>query len=44
MTIFQFPGITAHNPEKIGNVIPLSIAPGIFYGFWEWTAGEAATE
>lgn len=44
VTIFQFPGITAHNPEKIGNVIPLSIAPGIFYGFWEWTAGEAATE
>ncbi len=44
VTIFQFPGVTAHNPEKIGNVIPLSIAPGIFYGFWEWTAGEAATE
>ena len=44
VTIFQFPGVTAYNPEKIGNVSKLSIAPTIFYGFWEWTAGEAAAE
>ena len=44
VTIFQFPGVTAWNPEKIGNVSKLTIAPTIFYGFWEWTAGEAATE
>ncbi|NUU17096.1 ABC transporter family substrate-binding protein [Cellulomonas humilata] len=44
VTIFQFPGVTAWNPEKIGNVSKLTIAPTIFYGFWEWTAGEAASE
>jgi peptide/nickel transport system substrate-binding protein len=44
VTIFQFPGVTARNPEKIGNVSKLTIAPTIFYGFWEWTAGEAAAE
>lgn len=44
VTIYQHPGITAYNPEKIGNVQKLGIAPTIFYGFWEWTAGEAATE
>lgn len=44
VTIFQFPGVTAWNPDKIGNVSKLTIAPTIFYGFWEWTAGEAAAE
>ncbi|GEK22701.1 ABC transporter family substrate-binding protein [Cellulomonas xylanilytica] len=44
VTIFQFPGVTAWNPEKIGNVSKLTIAPTIFYGFWEWTAGDAAAE
>ncbi|ADG73887.1 extracellular solute-binding protein family 5 [Cellulomonas flavigena DSM 20109] len=44
VTIFQHPGVTAWNPEKIGNVQKLGIAPTIFYGFWEWTAGDAATE
>lgn len=44
VTIFQFPGVTAWNPEKIGNVSKLTIAPTIFYGFWNWTAGEAASE
>ncbi len=44
VTIFQFPGVTAWNPEKINNVSKLTIAPTIFYGFWNWTAGEAASE
>jgi len=44
VTLFQHPGITAYNPEKIGNVQKLGIAPTIFYGFWEWTAGDAASE
>ncbi|WP_456787859.1 ABC transporter family substrate-binding protein [Cellulomonas sp. P5_C5] len=44
VTIFQFPGVTAWNPEKIGNVSKLTIAPTIFYGFWEWTPGAAASE
>ncbi len=38
VTIYQFPGIVAYN-ENISNVQPLSISPGIFYGFWEWQAG-----
>ena len=44
VTIFQFPGVTAWNTSKIGNVKNIGISPTIFYGFWEWTAGEAATE
>ena len=44
VTIFQHPGVTAWNPEKISNVQKLGIAPTIFYGFWEWAAGDAATE
>ncbi len=44
VTIFQFPGVTAWNTAKIGNVQKISISPTIFYGFWEWTAGEAAAE
>jgi len=43
VTLFQFPGVTAWNPAKIGNVSKLTIAPTIFYGFWQWTAGEAAS-
>ncbi|WP_029291252.1 ABC transporter family substrate-binding protein [Cellulomonas sp. HZM] len=42
VTIFQFPGVTAYNPTKIGGVSKLTIAPTIFYGFWNWTAGDAA--
>ncbi|WP_230684817.1 ABC transporter family substrate-binding protein [Cellulomonas sp. JZ18] len=44
VTIYQHPGITAYNPEKITNVQKLGIAPTIFYGFWEWSAGDAATQ
>ncbi|MBO3089000.1 ABC transporter family substrate-binding protein [Cellulomonas dongxiuzhuiae] len=44
VTIFQFPGVTAWNTSKVGNVQKISISPTIFYGFWEWTAGEAAAE
>ncbi|MBD7997029.1 MULTISPECIES: ABC transporter family substrate-binding protein [Oerskovia] len=41
VTIFQFPGVTAWNESKISGVKPLTIAPGIFYGFWDWTTGNA---
>lgn len=44
VTIFQFPGVTAWNTSKIANVKNIGISPTIFYGFWDWTAGEAATE
>ena len=42
ITIFQFPGVTAWNPENIGNISKISISPTIFHGFWEWTPGNAA--
>ncbi len=41
VTIFQFPGVTAWNESKISGVNPLTIAPGIFYGFWDWKTGSA---
>lgn len=44
VNIFQFPGITAYNPERIGGVSHLTISPSIFYGFWDWEPGTAATE
>ncbi|WP_182113312.1 MULTISPECIES: ABC transporter family substrate-binding protein [unclassified Actinotalea] len=44
VTIFQFPGVTAWNPEKISNVNKISISPTIFAGFWEWAAGGSAAE
>lgn len=42
LTIFQFPGVVASRESAISNVVPLTIAPGIFYGFWDWSAGSAA--
>jgi peptide/nickel transport system substrate-binding protein len=42
VTIFQFPGVTAWNPENIDNISKISISPTIFHGFWEWTPGSAA--
>lgn len=42
VTIFQFPGVTAWNPEKIGGISKISINPTIFAGFWNWTPGDAA--
>jgi peptide/nickel transport system substrate-binding protein len=43
VTIFQFPGVTAWNPENISNVSKLSINPTIFYGFWNWEPGTVAS-
>ncbi|SDC53375.1 peptide/nickel transport system substrate-binding protein [Sanguibacter gelidistatuariae] len=42
LTIFQFPGVTASRESALTGVVPLTIAPGIFYGFWDWSAGSAA--
>ncbi|MCV2396411.1 ABC transporter family substrate-binding protein [Actinotalea sp. M2MS4P-6] len=42
VTLFQFPGVTGWNPANIGNVQKISLSPTIFYGFWEWTPGDAA--
>ncbi|HSE69260.1 MAG TPA: ABC transporter family substrate-binding protein [Nocardioidaceae bacterium] len=40
VTLYQHPGITAYN-GNIGNVQTLDLSPTIFYGFWEWEAGNA---
>lgn len=35
IVIFQFPGVTAHD-EALQGIAPISIAPTIFWNFWEW--------
>ena len=35
VTIFQFPSVTAYKSDVTG-VDPITIAPTIFYGFWNW--------
>nr|WP_297425604.1 ABC transporter family substrate-binding protein [uncultured Actinotalea sp.] len=42
VTIFQFPGVTAWNPENITGVSKIAISPTIFQGFWNWQPGSAA--
>ncbi|WP_225755417.1 ABC transporter family substrate-binding protein [Actinotalea sp. Marseille-Q4924] len=42
VTIFQFPGVTAWNPENISGVSKIAISPTIFQGFWNWEPGSAA--
>ena len=40
--IFQWPSVTAYN-ENVTGVDPITIAPTIFWNFWEWeTTGETA--
>ena len=43
VTLFQFPGVTAWNPEKIDGISKISINPTIFAGFWNWAPGSAAS-
>jgi peptide/nickel transport system substrate-binding protein len=35
ITIFQFPSVTAFK-ENVTGIDPITIAPTIFYGFWNW--------
>lgn len=35
-TIFQFPGVTAYNKNKLTGVVPAPLSPTIFWNFWEW--------
>lgn len=35
IVIFQFPSVTAHT-EDLQGIDPISIAPTIFWNFWEW--------
>ncbi|HRA06687.1 MAG TPA: ABC transporter family substrate-binding protein [Propionicimonas sp.] len=35
VSIYQFPSITSYS-EKLAGVAPITIAPTIFWNFWEW--------
>lgn len=36
VTVFQFPGVTAYNSNKVSGVVPAPLAPMFFWNFWEW--------
>ncbi len=36
VTVFQFPGVTAYNKNKVSGVVPAPLAPMFFWNFWEW--------
>ena len=36
ITVFQFPGATISNKTRVTNVTPATLAPTMFYGFWDW--------
>ena len=35
LSIFQFPSVTAYS-DKLAGIDPITIAPTIFWNFWEW--------
>ena len=44
LTLFQFAGVVAWNPDRIGGVEKISIAPTIFHGYWNWTVPSGGQE
>ncbi len=38
ITIFQFPSATMWNADRVKGVEPGTLAPTMFYGFWNWEA------
>jgi peptide/nickel transport system substrate-binding protein len=36
VTVFQFPGVTAYNSNKVSGVVPAPLAPMFFWNFWDW--------
>ncbi|MFM6980571.1 MAG: ABC transporter family substrate-binding protein [Micrococcales bacterium] len=36
VTVFQFPGVTAYNSNKVSGIVPAPLAPMFFWNFWEW--------
>lgn len=38
ITIFQFPSATMWNGDRVTGVEPGTLAPTMFYGFWNWDA------
>ncbi len=38
LTLYQFPGVTAWNGNRVDGVSTIPLAPGVFFNFWEWEA------
>ena len=36
VTLFQFPAVTAYDPNAIANISPSTLAPTIFWNIWDW--------
>lgn len=36
VTIFQFPAVTAFDPNAISGISPSTLSPTIFWNIWEW--------
>ncbi len=36
--IFQFPNVVAWNTTKVDGVSDLTLSPGVFFNYWDWTA------
>ena len=41
VTIFQFPSVTAFDPNAISGIAPSTLAPTIFWNIWDWQPGKA---
>ncbi len=42
VTLFQFPAVTAYDPNAIANISPSTLAPTIFWNIWDWEPVTAA--
>ncbi|CAN5281962.1 ABC transporter family substrate-binding protein [soil metagenome] len=44
VTIFQFPSVTAYDPNAISGIEPSTLAPTIFWNIWDWTPGTSTNK
>ena len=44
MAFYQFPSVTAFDPNAIKGIAPSTLAPTIFWNIWDWEPVTAATE
>jgi peptide/nickel transport system substrate-binding protein len=43
-TIFQHPGVTAYNSNRLSGVVPAPLSPNMFWNFWDWTPLDETVE
>ncbi|MGC5629614.1 ABC transporter substrate-binding protein [Georgenia sp. Z1344] len=43
LVLYQHPGLTAWNSDVVEEITPITMAPTIFWNYYEWTPGGAAT-